>query len=49
MFGNSGILMGFDEVTKAWRMAAEDLVGDDACVVKIGGCPQVECVVGNFG
>jgi hypothetical protein len=30
-------------------MAAEDLVGDDAHFFKVGGCPQVEFIDGNFG
>jgi hypothetical protein len=27
----------------------EDLIGNDVRFVKVGGCPQVECVNGNFG
>jgi hypothetical protein len=30
-------------------MAAQDVIVDDACIVKIGGCPQMVCVDGNFG
>jgi hypothetical protein len=48
MFCSSGVLEGYDDITKVWRMVGEDLIGNDAHFVKVGGCPQkVEYVNGN--
>ncbi len=49
VFGSSGILEGSDDALEAWRMAAEGVIVDDACVVEVGICPLVVCVDGNFG
>ena len=49
VFGSGGILEGSDDVSKAWRVVVESFVDDDACIVKVGSCQQVECVDGNFG
>ncbi len=48
IFSSSVVLEEFNDVTKAWRMAAEDLVSNVSHFVKVGGCPQVDCVNGNF-
>jgi hypothetical protein len=40
---------GLDDTSKAWRIAAEGIIVDDACIVEVGSCPQVVCVDGIFG
>ncbi len=49
VFGSSGILEGSDDALEASRMAAQGVITDDACIVKVGSCPQMVCVDGNFG
>ncbi len=48
VFHRNGMLEESYDVLKAWRMAAEGLIVDDVCIVKVDSCPQVVCVDGNF-
>ena len=45
MFVSSGILERSDNALEAWRMAAKGIIIDDACVIEVGSCPQVVCVL----
>ncbi len=49
VFGSIGILEGLDYASEAWRMASKGVIVDNVCLVKVGSCPQVVCVNGNFG
>ncbi len=35
IFGRGGILEGFDDISKALRMASEGFIGDDAAIVNM--------------
>ncbi len=48
VFGSIEILEGLDYALEAWRMASKGVIVDNACIVKVGSCPQVVCVNGNF-
>jgi hypothetical protein len=39
IFGGSGILEGLNDALEAWRMAAECVVIDDACIVEVDSRP----------